>query len=59
MGPQSLKVQPTLFWFVTLQFARCSFSRGPGFDDCPDGRRRFYWDVATVDKMAQHYITST
>jgi hypothetical protein len=59
MGPQSLKVQPTLFWFVTLRFVRCSISRGPGFDDCPDVRRHCYWNVATVDKMAQHYITST
>jgi hypothetical protein len=26
MGPQALNVQPTLFWFVTLRFARCSYS---------------------------------
>jgi hypothetical protein len=26
MGPRPLKVQPTLFWFVTLRFARCSYS---------------------------------
>ena len=58
MGPQSLKVQPTLVWFVTLRFARCSFSPGPGFDDCPDRRRCFCWNVATVDKMEQHYVTS-
>jgi hypothetical protein len=55
MGPQPLKVQPTLFWFATLLFARCSYPFGPGFEVCCLLHR----NVAVVDKMAQHCITGT
>jgi hypothetical protein len=55
MGPQSLKIQPTLFWLVTLRFARCSVPFGPRSDVyC-----LFHWNVAVVDKMAEHCRTGT
>jgi hypothetical protein len=49
-GSWQLEVQPTLFWFVTLRFARCSSCLGPCFVVCCCFQR----DVVALDTALRY-----